>query len=127
MFSGLWNSLTMRAKDAKNKSSYRAALAACLALANREEAIKKGEETTFKEWASDAGGIATLHLGYRRKLEHLTEYCVTQCSARHVALMWRILMHSAHLTGDSRKCKDLFYRAFRDCPVSKVVIASNSK
>jgi len=75
MFSGLWNSLTMRAKDTKNKSSYRAALAASLALANREEAIKKGEETTFKDLTGYSGGIATLHLGYRRKLEHLAEYC----------------------------------------------------
>ena len=127
MFSGLWNSLTKRAKDMKSRSSCRAALACTLALANREEAIRKGEERTFDDWTSHSGGIATLHLGYRRKLEHLIEYCVTKCAGRHLPLLWRILMHSAHLAGDSQRCKELFYRAFRDCPMSKVDFSPNSK
>ncbi|XP_057380946.1 nuclear exosome regulator NRDE2-like [Daphnia carinata] len=119
MFSGLWNSLTMRAKATKSKSGSLAALAACLALANREETVKKGEETTFKELPGCSGGTATLYISYRRKMEHLAEYCVSQYPGRHVALLWRILMHSAHVAGNPQRCKELFYRAIRDCPTSK--------
>ena len=119
MFSGLWNNLTTRAKVG-NKSSNRAALAACLALANREETIKRGEEKASEEWTGHSGAIATLHLGYRRKLENFAEDCVAQYPSRHVPVLWRILMHSAYLAGNSQRCKALFYRAVRDCPTSKV-------
>ncbi|XP_045026385.1 nuclear exosome regulator NRDE2 [Daphnia magna] len=119
MFSGLWNTLTMRAKATQSKSGSRAALAACLALANREEIVKKGEETTFKELPGCSGGTATLYLSYRRKMEHLAEYCVSQYPGRCVTLLWRILMHSAHVAGNPQRCKELFYRAIRDCPTSK--------
>lgn len=120
MFSGLWNNLITRAKATGNKSSSLAALAACLALACREETVKRGEERTLEELASHSGGIATLHLGYRRKLEHLAEHCVAQYPCRHVPVLWRILMYSAFLAGDTQRCKALFYRAVRDCPTSKV-------
>ena len=120
MFSRLWNNITTRAKALGNKSSSRAALAACLALASREETVKRGEERAFEEWTSQSGGIATLHISYRRRLEHLAEDCVAQYPCRHVPVLWRILMHSAYLNGDSQRCKALFYRAVRDCPTSKV-------
>lgn len=104
----------------QSKSGSRAALAACLALANREETIKKGEETTFKELPGCSGGTATLYLSYRRKMEHLAEYCVSQNTGRHIAFLWRILMRGAHLACNTQRCKELFYRAIRDCPTSKV-------
>lgn len=120
MFSRLWNSLIMRAKSLKNKTSCRTALAACLALASREETIKRGEESTFETYRSYSEGTPTLHLGYRRKMEHLVEHCVSRYPGCHVPVLWRILIRSAHLSDNSQRCKSLFYRAVRDCPTSKV-------
>lgn len=120
MFSRLWNSLSIRAKSMKSKSSCRTALAACLALANREEIIKKGEESTFEQYSGYSKGTPTLHIGYRRKMEHFVEHCVSRYPGCHVPVLWRILIRSAHLNGNSQRCKALFYRAVRDCPTSKV-------
>lgn len=120
MFSGLWNSLIIRAKSMNKKSSCRTALAACLALASREETIKKGEESTILANKSYSGGNPTLHLGYRRKMERLVEHCVSLDPGCHVPVLWRILIRSAFLGDNSQRCKTLFYRAIRDCPTSKV-------
>lgn len=119
MFSILWNNITLRAKSMRSSSS-RAALAACLALANREDTIKKGEEKAFMECKGFSGGIPTLHLSYRRKMEHLVEHCVSHYPSCHNPVLWRILLRSAYLNGNSERCKSLFYRAVRDCPSSKV-------
>lgn len=119
MFSDQWKDLTIRAKEPENReesSSCRAALAACLALARREETIRAGEQNALLT----EGLVPTLHHGYRRKLEHLAEYCVGQYPARHLPFLWRVLMRSAYLRGDTKRCRALFYRAVRDCPWSKV-------
>ncbi len=115
MFSGLWKKLTANAKNPganrEELNSSRVAIAACLALARREETIRAGEEV-----------VATIHRGYRRKLEYLVEHCVLgQHPGRHLPILWRILMRSAHLLGDAKRCKTLFYRAARDCPWSKEI------
>ena len=120
MFSRLWNNLTLKAKSEGELTNSRSALAACLALASREETIKEGEEKTFNELEGCSYGIPTLHLSYRRKMECLLEHCVSQYPGCHVAVLWRILMRSFHLHGNSAGCKALFYRAIRDCPKSKV-------
>lgn len=117
MFSRLWKHLTSRAKS-KGAGSMRAALAASLALAKREQAIREGEE---RKWiVSTEPGIATLHHGFRRRVEHLIEHCVAHYPCRHNPVLWRILIRSAYLKKDFQRCTALFYRAVRDCPWSKV-------
>lgn len=120
MFSSLWNDLSLRAKSGKNSSSNRAALAACLTLASREERIRRGEEKIFKEFENDWKGIPILYVSYQRKLKHLAERCVAQPPGRYFPMLWRILMRNAYCSKNPERCKALFYRAVRDCPSSKV-------
>lgn len=88
-------------------------IAVLVILARWEKSLAQSDGANDKETSAMARSFG-------RRREHLAEYCIENTRVCHIPFVWRFLVHQHLKNGDVRRCQGLLYRAFKDCPLSKV-------